>query len=606
MNNFIKNVSSQVRNVVQSQLYLFKIMLHDAPFHFAVSAFTEIMNGFLPLFTAFLWKVVIDKITIFYETMTVAESLYLFIGIYIATDVISSIINRCCSVVSGDLGNKIEYKVNLQMMDAMSNLENSFFDDPKNRDILNKMNQYKGRVSYSISRGISLVVAVISLITGLCMFVPYNPLLGIIYIVTFIPGSIAEYKAKKKLDYYSINSIPETRKKDYYKTVLTDASYAKDVRLYNLADYLKDKYNTLWNSIRKERTELFRKETHAAMLSGIFSSIGLIMILCWSVHSILAGTMSLGMLSMYVSLSKTVGKRFNYLSISLPLYVNVTVPQILSYKKFTEIYSACDEKDAILHVPSMLTIEFCNVYFKYPGSDDYVINNLSFIIESGEKIALLGENGAGKSTIIKLLLRFYEPQSGEILLNGKNIKLYSIESVRKLFGVCFQDINKYSLLFRENIAISDVERINDTDAVQSAAKLSGADKIYLSLPNGIDSNITRNFDNCGYEPSGGQWQKIGISRAAFRNSDIIILDEPSSALDPEAEDFIFKQFRKLCSNKSGILISHRLSCISIVDKVILIDKGTLVECGTHDELMSNNGRYAYLYRLQAGKYRETT
>jgi ATP-binding cassette subfamily B protein len=215
---------------------------------------------------------------------------------------------------------------------------------------------------------------------------------------------------------------------------------------------------------------------------------------------------------------------------------------------------------------------------------------------------LIGINGAGKSTLIKLLLRFYEPQSGQILLDGKDIKKYSIEELHKLFGVCFQNTENYSLTMRENIAISDVSRIDDTDAVNAAAHAAGADKIYENFTDGLESDMTRKFNDKGYELSGGQWQKIGIARAFFRNSRFIILDEPSSALDPEAEDFIFSSFKSLCQNKGGILISHRLSSIIMVDEVVLLDNGTVIEQGTHAELIRNGGKYTELYNMQAEKY----
>lgn len=223
-------------------------------------------------------------------------------------------------------------------------------------------------------------------------------------------------------------------------------------------------------------------------------------------------------------------------------------------------------------------------------------------IPSGQKIALVGLNGAGKTTIVNLLLRFYVPQSGQILIDGRDISEYSEKELYGLFGVCFQGVNKYAMTMRENIGISDIGRMNDEADINAAAVAAGADKICAELPDGLDTNLTRRFYDTGSELSGGQWQKVALARAFFRDSRFIILDEPSSALDPEAEDHIFSSFEKLCANKGGILISHRLSSIMMVDEVVLLKNGRVAERGTHRNLMELNGEYAALYRLQAEKY----
>ena len=215
---------------------------------------------------------------------------------------------------------------------------------------------------------------------------------------------------------------------------------------------------------------------------------------------------------------------------------------------------------------------------------------------------MVGLNGAGKTTIVKLLLRFYEPQSGHILIDGKDISKYSDEALYGMFGVCFQNINKYAMTLRENIGISDVGRINNEADIKAAATAAGADEICAELPDGLDTNLTRRFYDTGSELSGGQWQKIALARTFFRNSRFIILDEPSSALDPVAEDHIFSSFKKMCTDKGGILISHRLSAVMMVDEVVLLKNGRVAERGTHRGLMELDGEYAALYRLQAEKY----
>ena len=283
-------------------------------------------------------------------------------------------------------------------------------------------------------------------------------------------------------------------------------------------------------------------------------------------------------------------------------FISETVsPRVERYKEFLEYKNTIkyNRKNTIRRCP---TIEFKNVYFKYPGNDHYTISDLSFKIESGKKIALIGINGAGKTTIIKLLLRFYELDRGQILIDGEDIHNYSLEALNSIFGVCFQNVSKYSLTLRENLALSNITRIDDQEALLLAAEAAGADKIIETLPYGLDTDMTRNFNNEGAELSGGQWQKVALTRTFFRDSGVVILDEPSAALDPVAEDHIFSSFKNLCKDRSGILISHRLSSVMLVDEIILLENGTVIEKGTHHGLINKNGRYADLYRMQSEKY----
>ena len=396
--------------------------------------------------------------------------------------------------------------------------------------------------------------------------------------------------------------IPETRKKNYYKSLLTDRYAAKDLRLYNLADHFKKKYQELWNKIRNERAKLFVQGAIASFLASLLTYGGVVVIILLSVHSVLIGGMAIGTLALYISLAQTSGENFGTIIDDLACQIEIDVPHVIQYMNFLK-YENKIKDNGKTTVPRYPEIEFRNVCFKYPGNEEYTLKGLSFKIVRGKKIALVGANGAGKTTIIKLLLRFYEPESGEILLDGKNIRDYSLCEVHKMFGVCFQDINHYSQTLRENIAISDIDRKNDTDAVKAAAVASGADKIIEGLENGLETDMTRQFNDKGAELSGGQWQKVALARAFFRNSRFVILDEPSSALDPEAEDYIFSSFMRLCRDNGGILVSHRLSSIIMVDEIILFDRGTVLESGTHTELMKKNGKYAEIYRMQAEKYK---
>jgi len=248
------------------------------------------------------------------------------------------------------------------------------------------------------------------------------------------------------------------------------------------------------------------------------------------------------------------------------------------------------------------SLTFDNVYFKYPMTDKYVLKGASFTLNKGDKLSIIGVNGSGKTTIVKLMLGLYPVESGQILINGYPMSDYDIRDVRKLFSVLFQNFVQYPLTLRDNIALSDLSRRNKDEEIIEALKKSGAYEYINKFEKGLDSYMTRQFDDKGVEVSKGQWQRIALSRAYFKDEPIIIFDEPSAALDAEAEDKIFKNFEAISENKTGIMISHRISRARMSNKIIVLDNGQIVESGVHDELVRLNGLYARLYNLQMGKY----
>ena len=275
--------------------------------------------------------------------------------------------------------------------------------------------------------------------------------------------------------------------------------------------------------------------------------------------------------------------------------------RLIELQEFMDI-APQTEKSGTLTPSSNPKIEFCNVFFCYPNCEEYVLKDCSFTIEPHEKIGLIGLNGAGKSTIIKLMFRFYDPESGCILLDGVNLKEYDVYAVRKVFGVLFQDFVTYCLPLREIIALSDFEERFNGEKLKKACDISGVSEVIKDWERGYDSVLGRYYADDGKDLSGGQWQLVGLARAYFKDSEYMILDEPSAALDPISEDRIFEQLYYLSEGKTSVTISHRLSNTTLSDKILVIDDGHIVEQGSHFELLKQDGLYAKLFKLQAEKY----
>ena len=590
-----------VKKILKTEWFLAKLMFEtDLWLGILYWVLIGALHG-IPLINAWIWKLILDEFTAIWQQGTADYVVWLYLSIYLSLQVTVSLSEWVASVVFNQIHLTATRRLDIQIMQKMANIDMAFFDDPKNADKLRAAQTSENYITGNMYWAVDVTVRTVTFLSGLVMFLSYNPWFGLLYIATYVPGAILSYRNKTKVDRFSLDSIPETRKKDYYKSLLTGSATAMDLRLYNLADHFKGEYNRLWNKIRAERAKLFQKSSREAFLASILTQIGTVVILLLSVRSVVAGTMAVGTLALYMGLAKASGANFSLLVDGVASQIEIDVPRVHSYLGFLAYENAIKD-DGTDPVPPAPDIEFRNVSFKYPGNEEYTLKNLNLKIASGQKIALLGVNGAGKTTLVKLLLGFYTPESGEILIGGKPMDAYPAEARNRLFGVCFQQVQKYSLSLRENIAISDIGRQQEDAAVLAAVKAAGADSIISTASGGLDAPMTRMFENTGLELSGGQWQKIALARAFFRDSRFVILDEPSSALDPEAEDYIFTSFKQLCADRGGILISHRLSGVMMVDTIVLLDKGTVIESGTHEALMAQNGKYAEMYRLQAEKY----
>jgi len=561
----------------------------------------ELISILIPLLSILVWGKIVDGFVGILNGYNIIKKVVILLIIYGVLQLSSWVVYECLSYLSTKLKNEAKYLMDVSIMEKMADIDQDFFDNPANKDLRTAAEEGSEYLADFVSFLISEVFELIALVSAIAMLLSYNWIVGLVFLLTYLPGGFLAFIQEKKNNVFAMSKIPYEKEKDYYKYILTGEYYAKELRIYNLVDRYKKKYNDIWGIIRRERKNVFSKGVLLSLVGSLISFAGLVVIIAFSTYSTVVGTMTVGAIVVFVGLAEEAGAKLERSMDNVSFVSEFLAPKVEHYQSLVK-YENKIKYGTQKNIPICPSIEFRNVFFKYPGNDEYTINNLSFTIEKGQKIALIGVNGAGKTTIIKLLLRLYEIESGEILIDGDDICSFSAEALNSLFGVCFQDVSAYSLTLKENITMSDLKNSENNEALRIAIEASGAASIVNSLSDGLNSDMTREFNDEGGELSGGQWQKIALARAFFRNAQVVILDEPSSALDPVAEEHIFTSFKKICNEKSGILISHRLSSVLMVDEILLIENGSVKEKGTHEELINKGGKYAELYRLQAEKY----
>jgi ATP-binding cassette subfamily B protein len=389
----------------------------------------------------------------------------------------------------------------------------------------------------------------------------------------------------------------------YMTDLVTTDTFAKEISVFTLADFFTGRFRRLSDAYYDEQQRLVVRRYLAGFAWGsltiLVSSGTYLYVALLAVH----GRLTLGDLTLYTGAATSVQNNFQGLLSGLSsmyennLYLN-TLFDLLAVRP--QMPRPADPVP--VRRPFEQGIEFRNVTFRYKNAEHPALRDVSFTIRPGETIAVVGRNGAGKTTLVKLIARLYDPESGQVLVDGHDVRDYDPDELRSQIGVIFQDYVTYHLSARENIGVGRVEQIEDLEAVQYAADRGGATSLIDRLPEGYEALLGRWFDQ-GHQLSGGEWQKVALSRAFMRDAQILILDEPTAALDAKAEYELFARLRALTQGRTAIYISHRFSTVRMADRILVIENGVLVEQGSHAELMALNGRYAELFTLQASAYR---
>ena len=530
----------------------------------------------------------------------VAPYLLLQFAIVIVKDVSS----RGRSLVRELIDLRLGYLVTGRIVRKALTLDMRWFEDPAFYDKLqNARRQSEYRAMAVVDNGFYALQNALSLFSFLAILLAFNPWVALALCAAGIPAFMVQTRYSRLEFRLQTWRAPETREMNYIEQLLTMDDAVKEVKLFELGAPLLKTHTETFERAYAEDAALARKRTAYGVLWGVLSTLAYYGAWIWVIGRTVAGALTLGGMTFYLTLFGQSQGAFQGLLDSVGrLFENG-----LFLKNLFDFLGLQPKAESRVDGPRppedpARGIEFEGVWFKYPNGERWILEDFSLKIRPGEKLALVGENGAGKTTLIKLLTRLYEPERGRVLLHGVDLRHYSSEELHRRIGAIFQDFVRYQRTLGENIGFGAVEKMGDRPAVESAAQRSGADEVAQSLTHGYDTRLGRWFDD-GRDLSGGQWQKVALGRAFMRDGEVLILDEPTSSLDAEAEAAVFERLKALASGKTALLVSHRFSTVRMADRILVLKAGRVLELGTHDELVALGGTYARLFELQARGYR---
>ena len=571
-------------------------------------AFFTICAGVLPAIAAYLGQLIVDGVVAAIatynqngqvDTSEVMPWLILEATIFIGI----AACQRGISVIQSLLRAQLGQRVNVIILEKALQLDMRHFEDSEFYDKLTRARrEASSRPLSLVNRTFGLIQNAISLISYAWLLIQFSPWVLIVLVMGALPVFIAETKFSGDAFRLFRWRSPETRMQLYLETVLAREDSAKEVQLFQLGPLLLQRYRDIFTKLYQADRDLTLRRDLWGFGLGLIGTLAFYGAYAWIVIATIATRITLGQMTMYLMVFKQAQSAVSAIlsAISGMYEDNLYLSNLYEY-----LEQSIDQPSgtATSGPDPTAGIEFNNVSFMYPGATQPALDNINLQIKPGSSLALVGENGSGKTTLIKLLSRLYTPSSGNIYLDGRNIQEWNIDALRKRIGVIFQDFVRFQMLVGENVGAGDVDAFSNRDRWQLAAQQGKADDFIQQLSDNYDTQLGRWFRG-GQELSGGQWQKVALSRAFMREqADILVLDEPTAAIDAQAEADIFEHFRQHTANKMVILISHRFSTVRMADHIVVMDKGKIVEQGSHEQLLQKNGQYAHLFNLQAQGYR---
>jgi ATP-binding cassette subfamily B protein len=581
-----------------------KIVWKSGPGVVVFGLVSRLFASLLPLALLWIPKLIVDEITHpKFAAHVMSPRLWWLVASEFGLAVLGGILARAIDYSDSLLADKYTRYVSIQVMKHAAELDLIAYEDPVFYDRLERARvQATDRLGMiqQIGRLIQLVITTTTLSVTIIV---YSPWLMLMLIAGVLPAFLGESHFAFLGYAKNFRQTPVRRQLDYLRQVGGSKEAAKELKLFGLSQFLTQRFTKLSDGIYEENVALSRRKLIAGAFLSVIAFAGYYSAYVFVIWRTVTGAYSIGL---WYLLSGAILQASSNIQ-----QIFSTVSGIADQALFlTDLLAFFDMRPTIQSKPDALPaprpivrgFEFRNVSFRYPGNSRLVLNGLNFHLHPGERVALIGENGEGKTTIVKLITRLYDPTEGQVLLDGVDLREYRLEDLYREIGVIFQDFMRYEMTARENIAVGRIEEIDDLKMLETAARKSLADAVIGRLPGGYDQMLGRRFET-GVDISGGEWQKVALARAYLRDAQLLVLDEPTAALDARSEFEVFQRFAELTAGKMALFISHRFSTVRMADRIVVLENGKIAEEGSHEQLARLGGRYKEMFEMQAASYR---
>lgn len=586
--NTIKN---KVLSFLGSIAFSFKISFIASPAIMCLRLITILVSSVVPFVNAEAIKNIIN-----YVVILDTSYIWFWFSILAVTQLLTAVLAKVTSYLSLIHNDKITLYISTTIINKINKLSINYFDNTELYNEVKNVSRDANSIPNLTWNLLTLIKSAVRFISAFVILLHVSWWAPLIVVASCLPNFLFEKYYSVKMYEWSRTSTNDVRKINYLYSTLTEKYFSKDIRVNQLSKSLKDQYINKWNAWFKQKLSLNKRQFLSTFITMFLPHTITLLFTAFIIYKSIDNNFRVGDITYYISIMG----QLTAATFAVITQVSTTIKsqrKIEYYKNFL-MWEETECAENAIEITEIDEIRFESVYFKYPGNEDFALKDVSLCIRKGEKIAFIGKNGSGKSTIIKLILGLYTPTKGTIYINGIDIRKISINCIYNLTNVMFQDYINYSFSLRENLESVDIGTNYTDDELYLACKKGNSYDFVQSWKNGLDTYLTRSFDMGGQELSGGQWQRLSLSRTFVKEATLFIYDEPAASLDIEAENMLYKELIHDHNNSTLLLISHRMSYMKNMDKIIVMDSGRIIENGDHSQLLGRDGVYANLYNLK--------